>query len=215
MIQLDSFLKEYRMALKETFGDRVWFLGLQGSYARGEAGKHSDLDLVLILDQLDAADVAQYSAMLDKLPHRKLMCGFLSGRRELLRWEPSDLFQFYHDTKPLEGSLDDLIPLLDRNAVDRAIKIGVCGIYHGCVHNMVHDKSDEILRGLYKSAAFVLQAAAYRTTGRFFSRQADLLPELFDLDRSILETALALKQGAAVDFTPMSEELFTWAQKRI
>jgi len=203
------------MALKETFGDRVWFLGLQGSYARGEAGKHSDLDIVLILDQLDAADVAQYSAMLDKLPHRKLMCGFLSGRRELLRWEPSDLFQFYHDTKPLEGSLDDLIPLLDRNAVNRAIKIGACGIYHGCVHNMVHDKSDEILRGLYKSAAFVLQAAAYRTIGRFFSRQADLLPELFDLDRSILETALALKQGAAVDFTPMSEGLFAWAQNRI
>ena len=99
--------------------------------------------------------------------------------------------------------------------MDRAIKIGACGIYHGCVHNMVHDKSDEILRGLYKSAVFVLQAAAYRTTGRFFSRQAGLLPELFDLDRSILDTALALKQGAAVDFTPMSEELFAWAQNRI
>jgi hypothetical protein len=215
MVDISLWLESFLTALDAAFADRVFFVGLQGSYARSEAVPTSDIDVVVILDRLDAADVAQYSAMLDKLPHRNLMCGFLSGRRELLRWEPSDLFQFYHDTKPLEGSLDDLIPLLDRNAVDRAIKIGACGIYHGCVHNMVHDKSDEILRGLYKSAAFVLQAAAYRTTGRFISRQADLLPELFDLDRSILETALALKQGAAVDFTPMSEELFAWAQNRI
>ena len=215
MIDISSWSKLFCKQLSECFGDRVWFLGLQGSYGRGEAGEHSDLDLVLILDQLDAADIAKYNSMLNNLPHRELMCGFLSGRRELQRWEPSDLFQFYHDTKPLVGSLDALIPLLDQEAVERAIKIGACGIYHGCVHNMVHDKSDEVLKGLYKSAVFVLQAVAYRSTGRYFGRQADLLPELFDLDRSILETALALKQGSAVEFTPMSEALFAWAQNLI
>ena len=215
MIQLDLFLQQYRTALEETFGDRVWFLGLQGSYGRSEAGEQSDLDLVLILDHLEAADIARYSAMLDRLPHRELMCGFLSGRRELLNWEPSDLFQFYQDTKPLQGSLDALIPLLDRDAVARAIKIGACGIYHGCVHNMIYEKSDEILKGLYKSAAFVLQAVAYQATGRYFTRQGALMPELGAADRGILETAMALKQGKEVEFQPMSEALFVWAQNLI
>ena len=56
--------------------------------------------------------------MLDSLPDRELICGFLSGKEELLNWEPSDLFQFYYDTKPLKGCLDELLPLLDKAAVE-------------------------------------------------------------------------------------------------
>ena len=80
--------------------------------------------------------------MLDSLPDRELICGFLSGKEELLNWEPSDLFQFYYDTKPLKGCLDELLPLLDKAAVERAVKIGACNIYHGCVHNMLYEKNE-------------------------------------------------------------------------
>ena len=45
--------------------------------------------------------------------------------------------------------------VIGESAVNRAIKIGACNIYHGCVHNMLHEKSEDILRGLYKSASFV------------------------------------------------------------
>jgi len=48
------------------------------------------------------------------------------------KWEPSDLFQFYYDTTPIVGSLDELLIKIDKEAVDRAIKIGACNIYHGC-----------------------------------------------------------------------------------
>lgn len=64
--------------------------------------------------------------MLDSLPHRQLICGFLSGKKEILNWEPSDLLQFYHDTLSIQGSLDELLPQIDRAAVNRAIKIGAC-----------------------------------------------------------------------------------------
>jgi hypothetical protein len=96
--------------------------------------------------------------MLDNLPHRDLICGFLSGKNEILNWEPSDLFQFCNDTTPIKGSLDEVMAVIDESAVSRAIKIGACNIYHGCVHNMLHEKSEDILRGLYKSASFVVQA---------------------------------------------------------
>ena len=77
---------------------------------------------------------------------RALMCGFFSGKKELLNWEASDLFQFYYDTTAVKGSLDDLLVLIDQTTIDRAIKMGACNIYHGCVHNMLHEKSKDILK---------------------------------------------------------------------
>lgn len=58
-------------AVQVQFGPRVWFIGLQGSFGRGEATAESDLDVVLILDAVSAADLRAYSAMLDRLPERE------------------------------------------------------------------------------------------------------------------------------------------------
>jgi predicted nucleotidyltransferase len=215
MIEITAWTEAYLSALADTFGDRVWFVGLQGSYGRGEATESSDIDMVLILDELTPSDLDVYNAMLDKLPHRELTCGFLSGKKEILSWEPSDLFQFYFDTKPLKGSLDALLPLIDESAVARAIRIGACNIYHGCVHNMLHDKSGEILRGLYKSAVFVVQAICYRENGTYISHISDLIQAVSGDDRKIAETAMALRAGAETDFGSMSETLFTWAKNHI
>jgi predicted nucleotidyltransferase len=211
MIDISAFMEQFLQRLDEAFGGRVWFVGLQGSYGRGEATDHSDIDVVLILDVLSAEDLRAYEAMLDTLPHRERICGFVSGKAELLSWEPSDLFQFYYDTKPIKGTLDELLSLLDSAAVDRAIRIGACNLYHGCVHNMLHEKSDEILKGLYKSASFVVQAIAFRQTGRYFSRQKDLLDVVSPAEQAIVNTVLHLKNGGAVDFDAMSQTLFAWA----
>ena len=84
MINISSWTKEFLQKATETFGDRVWFVGLQGSYGRGEATETSDIDIVLILDKLSDEDVCIYSEMLDTMPERALICGFFSGRNELL-----------------------------------------------------------------------------------------------------------------------------------
>ena len=166
MIDISSWMDKFVKKLEERFGDRVWFVGLQGSYGRGEATETSDIDVVVILDEFTAQDIQAYNVMLDTLPNRELICGFVSGKKELLNWEPSDLFQFYHDTTPIKGSLDELLVLIDYVAIERAIKIGACNIYHGCVHNMLHEKSDEILKGLYKAASFVVHGKWRYQTGR-------------------------------------------------
>ena len=46
----------------------MWFVGLQGSFARGEATETRDVDPVVILDELSASDIQAYNAMLDVLP---------------------------------------------------------------------------------------------------------------------------------------------------
>ena len=215
MVEITAWTNTFLDALEDHFGDRIWFVGLQGSFARGEATENSDIDMVVILDELSSSDIATYNAMLDTLPHRELICGFLSGKNEILNWEASDLFQFYCDSKPIKGSLDELLPLIDGTAVNRAIKIGVCNIYHGCVHNMLYEKSKDILRGLYKSASFVVQAIAFKQTGKYISHQKDLLQIVSYDERVVVETFLKLKNGGAVDFDTMSDNLFNWVKKWI
>ncbi len=215
MIDITAWANDFLKKLNNTFGNRVWFVGLQGSYGRGEATETSDIDMVVILDEISALDIQSYNAMLDVLPHRELICGFLSGKDEILNWEPSDLFQFYHDTTPLKGSLDEVLAVIDKSAVNRAIKIGVCNIFHGCVHNMLHEKNEDVLRGLYKSASFVVQAIVFKQTGKYIKHQKELLPVALPDERAIIDTFLRLKKGSAVDFLPMSEALLVWSKNWI
>lgn len=215
MIDINNWLEHFLDALDQTFDGRVWFVGLQGSYARGEARDTSDIDTVVILDELSVSDIGVYNAMLDTLPHRELICGFLSGKDEISNWEPSDLFQFYYDTTAIKGSLDDLIPLIDNSAIDRAIKTGVCNIYHGCVHNMLYEKSEEVLKALYKSASFVIQAIYFRETGKYIRHQKELSGLVKKHDKTIVDTFIELKNEGIIDFNAMSEALFVWCKKRI
>ena len=215
MVEITAWMHTFLQTLDQTFGARVWFVGLQGSYGRGEATETSDIDAVVILDELSAADIQTYHVMLDTLPNRELICGFLSGKNELLHWDASDLFQFYYDTKPIRGSLDELLPLLDSAAVNRAIKMGACNIYHGCVHNMLYEKSDEILIGLYKAASFVVQAICFQQTGRYISQQKDLLEAVSPDEQAVLEHFMTLKKGGRVELAEMSETLFAWSQRWI
>ena len=215
MKDISAWMQVFLETLNEIFVNRVWFVGLQGSYGRGEATKTSDIDIVVILDELSASDIQKYNTMLDTLPHRELICGFISGKDEILHWEPSDLFQFYYDTTPIKGSLDELLTVIDEAAVNRAIKIGACNVYHGCVHNMLHEKSEEILYGLYKSASFVVQAIAFKQTGKYIKSQKDLLGVVSADERKIIEIFLKLKNGDTAQFDTMSEVLFAWAKKQI
>ena len=215
MIDINVWMNDFLQKLNEVFANRVWFVGLQGSYGRGEATETSDIDVVVILDELNASDIQTYQNTLDTLPHRELICGFVSGKDEILNWEPSDLFQFYHDTTAIKGCLDDLLTLIDQVVIDRSIKIGACNIYHGCVHNMLHEKSEEILKGMYKAASFVVQAVVFKQTGNYIKHQSQLLQVASTEERMITETFLKYKNGEVVDFNEASQMLFEWSKKWI
>lgn len=215
MIDINVWMNDFLQKLNNVFDNRIWFVGLQGSYGRGEATASSDIDVVVIFDELNASDIKAYNEMLDTLPHRELICGFISGKDEILNWEPSDLFQFYHDTTPIKGSLNNLLPMIDNAAIDRAIKIGTGNIYHGCVHNMLHEKSEEILRGLYKATSFVIQAIVFKQTGNYFKQQNQLLQAALPEEQKIIKAFLKYKNDETVDFNEASLILFEWSKKWI
>lgn len=215
---IDVWMEKYISAVQNQFHDRIWFLGLQGSYGRGEATDQSDIDVVLILDSVSAEDLDIYSKMLDTFPNRDKVCGFVSGKNELLSWEPSDLFQFYYDTTPILGSLDELLNNIHEEDIRRAIRIGACNVYHMCVHNLVHEKSEDILKSLYKSASFTLQAIGFLNTGRYEKKKAQLLPLLNDINELVLKIGIELKNKEKLsrqELRDYSELLLDWASKWI
>ncbi len=216
MLDIDQWMQAFVSALDVEFHERVLCIGLQGSWGRGEAREGSDIDVVVVLDTLSAADIRRYDAVLQTLPQQLPICGFLSGKAELCAWEPSDLFQLYHDTTPVRGSLDMLLPMIDAAAVQRAVRIGACSLYHACVHNMLYEKDKELLRGLYKSAAFVLQAWYYWQSGTYLRQQKVLCGLLQSPHREIMETNLRCRTGVPLsdaEFSALSEQLFAWVQQ--
>lgn len=213
-VNIETWVMEYLRTVEALFGKRLLFAGLQGSYARGEARPGSDIDVVIITDKITANDLRAYDQTLGELPHRDKICGFVCGRKEIANWDRADLFQFYYDTVWLRGSLDALIPPPGRREAADAVLNGACGIYHMCVHNLVHEKDMGILACLYKTAIFVLKALYYERTGRYVGKKEELMACLESREREILKIQMTLKDCGteqAYNFYPWSEQLLYWS----
>ena len=86
-MEIENWMKQYCGAVRAAFGDRVRYIGLQGSRGRGEAGPDSDIDVVCILDSCSLQDLETYRAAVKDLPDRDKLCGFVSGTAELAAWD--------------------------------------------------------------------------------------------------------------------------------
>ena len=188
---IKKWLSHYQEMLEKEFGQRIRFIGLQGSQARGEAKEESDIDVVLILDSFDYDDLMRYRKLLDQMPEREKICGFVSGEAELRQWDRADLFQFYHDTIPLQGDLLWMEDIITRKDIQRAAHMGACNLYHGCVHHSLHGQSAEGLHGMLKTARFILQAKYYLETGVYLKSRAEMMEKMQGMDLEILQGGIA------------------------
>lgn len=211
-MDIRAWLGQAQAGLQAAFGPRLRFLGLQGSYGRGEAREGSDIDLVVILDQVGAADWQTYRKVLSALPHESLACGFFSGAAELAHWDRADLFQFVHDTTPILGDLSALVPPIGRADAARALLRAACDLYHITGHNLLHARSVEVLAGQFKAAAFALRARHYAGTGVFLRTAAELAAALSPEELAVLRGAQGL---TADELDARSLLLLDWAGRLI
>ena len=204
---------EFLRKLKEAFGEGLVFAGLQGSRGRGEATEESDIDLVVVLKELAPRELSLYAEALASMPFAEKACGFICGEEELRAWSASELFLLCHDTAPLYGSLDFIVPLIGDGAAEKALKDGACAIYHGCCHNRLYEKSMDILGALYKSAFFVMRVKRWCETGRFVKKLSELALEAESEDGEILSTRADFRAGRAKeeDFVKLSDALIKWS----
>ena len=52
MFRIDEYIDELTDTLKEEFGKRPVYIGLQGSYLRNEEIDNSDIDIMAVIDNI-------------------------------------------------------------------------------------------------------------------------------------------------------------------
>ncbi|MCF2552084.1 nucleotidyltransferase domain-containing protein [Bacteroides caecigallinarum] len=207
------WLKVFQEKLISLFGNRIKFFGLQGSYGRGEQTADSDIDVVIILDEVNFKDLQNYQSMLDSFDEHDMICGFVSGERELINWEKSDILQLVLDTKPIIGSLEHLQNLFSDDDIRRSVLTGACNLYHACSHNFLHAKDSNILAGLYKSARFTVRMKNFLETGNYIGSMKHLSELVTGKDRTILD--IASSEIHEKNFDEHSRILLEWTSEII
>lgn len=210
MFDLDQYLNGLILECRKAFGQRLLYVGLQGSWLRGEANENSDIDVMVILDVLSVLDMDRYREILKKTGFYERSCGFICGRDELLRWNPLEVCQLRHTTKDLLGELADYLPPASREDEINYVRLSLGNLYHELCHRYIHagrDRNTAGFKSSCKNAFFLMQNLCYLESGRFILTKKELKEVLSAEDRQILELA---DQPAGSDFDHSFSVLFAW-----
>jgi len=184
---VNDWINDLAKKLEKTFGNRLLFIGLQGSYRRGEAKPTSDIDVVVILDELGIGDLKKYKQIIGTMPDNEKACGFISGKNEIKNWPKMEIFQFKNDTKAIFGSLDNLLPEVTKNDIETYIKTSSATLYHMVVHSYLYDKTYDNIKMVLKSLFFMFQAVEYLRNGKYISTKKELINILPQDEKEMLE----------------------------
>ena len=212
MIDLNVYLQDLITACKEAFSDRLLYVGLQGSWLRGEAHERSDIDVMVLLDRFSVADMDVYRSILKQIGHFDLSCGFICGRDEMLRWNPLEICQIKHTTKDLFGALSDYLPEATRADEINYCKLSLGNLYHALCHRYIHSdqpRNIEKLRARSKDLFFLIQNLHYLETGTFVLAKRDLYSVVSDEDRAMLDLAGITDDS---DFDEAFSSVFLWCR---
>lgn len=212
MFDLDSYLNDLILSCRTAFGDRLLYVGLQGSYLRREAHKGSDIDVMLILDQFSVQDMDQYREILKRIGFYEKSCGFICGRDELLCWSPLEVCQLRHTTKDLFGVLTDYLPSGTWEDEVSYVKLSLGNLYHELCHRYIHadrERNITAFRSTCKDVFFLMQNLHYLESGRFILTKKDLKEAVSAEDRQVLELA---ELPDEFDFDRAFYALFAWCQ---
>ena len=120
---IEVYMQKIKQELLNTFGDELVYLGLQGSFRRGEARESSDIDVMVILEEFTVERMAEYREILKRVGNFNKSCGFICGRKEMKNWNRFEICQLLHETKDYYGTLSQLVPAYSRQDVQQAIYI--------------------------------------------------------------------------------------------
>ena len=179
--------------LKQAFGPRLRFVGLQGSYRRGEATEASDIDLCVILDRLETADFPRLRQVLDALPEGEKAAGFVAGAPELAAWPRFELFAFAQDMDAWHGELAPLLPPLTEADIRLGCRTALAGLCHEATQALLlaprlsAEAAKSTRHSLDKSFLRALQGVIYLRDGIFPRDRAAALRRAREDEAAILD----------------------------
>lgn len=211
MFDIEDYLQKLIGECQNAFGGRLLYVGLQGSYMRGEATDQSDIDVMVILEDFSVADMDAYREILKKIGHYEKSCGFICGRDEITRWNPLEVCQLLHTTRDLFGKLKDFLPPATREDEINYVKLSLGDLYHELCHRHIHterEKNIAAFRNICKSAFFLIRELHYLESGSFAVTKRDLIKQVSEEDRAVLEAG-----ELPDDFDAAFLLLFRWCKK--
>lgn len=217
MFKINDYTDALTAALSAEFGERLLYLGLQGSYLRGEAHEDSDIDIMAIIDRLTVDDLSRYRSVLMRVGEFEHSCGFICSAEDLAHWNPLEICHLLHTTGDLHGRLRDYVPAYTRLDVKNFVKLSVGNLYHEICHRHIHRDESRRAAGLpysYKDVFFILQNLHYLETGNFLASIAELRAALSGNDVVILNMVTTVR-GDKWDYSAAMEMLFTWCQSTL
>ena len=215
MIDLNEYLDRLIPACKTVFGDRLLYVGLQGSYLRGEATEDSDIDVMVIIDRLSVADLDAYRLVLEQIGHFDKSCGFLCGKDEMTHWNTLEITSLARSTKDLYGALSDYLPQTTRADAIKYVRYDLGALYHELCHRYVHadrEKNIRAFRRTCKGLYFLIRDLYELESGTFAATKRELKERVCGEDRKMLSMA-ELPDG--FDFDVAFSDVFRWAQNAI
>lgn len=177
LVDIADYTKRLTEELKMKFGKRLLYVGLQGSYLRGEATPESDIDIMLVLDEIHSKDLNVYRQILKELGEYNRACGFVCGRNELLNWFPEEICHVLHTTSDIYGKLSDIVPNYSKKDVANYIKMSVGNLYHMLCHRRIHSEMEKNVNKLplaKRDIFFILQNLYYLEYNTFIEKKNEV-----------------------------------------
>ena len=212
MFDLDKYLADMIMNCRSAFGERLLYVGLQGSWLRGEAHENSDIDVMVILDRFSVRDMDTYRGILKEIGSYEKSCGFICGKNEMKRWNPLEVCQLRHTTKDLVGVLSDYLPPATREDEINYVNLSLGNLYHELCHHYIHEdreKNAAKLRSTCKGVFFLIQNMHFLESSHFILTKTGLKEAVSSEDRRVLELE---ELPDVYDFDQAFSSLFAWCQ---
>ncbi len=209
MMDIERWMAKLTTDLKAAFGDRLMIVGLQGSQARGESRPDSDIDVVVIIDEISTSDLEQYKNIISSMPANDMACGFIGSAEVLAAWPRYDAFNLVKDTQVVYGSFDFMDT--DFTAIDamNAAKATASEIYHALAHTIAFESENlqPVLDACIKPTFFVMRALQFASTGIYPASRAEMRTLATDEEALFLD---AYDGIARVDTNELARRLFDW-----
>ena len=213
-MDIDVWMNDLIDQLKTEFKERLVLVGLQGSRARDEQREDSDIDIVVVIEDLNADDLASYRSVIQKMPHAELACGFIGSPDVLAAWPRHDVFNLANDTDIRYGSFDFMDAEFPAEEAKLAADACASEIYHALCHTAVFEPNmlPDLLQGCLKSAFFGIRAKHFAQTGEFVNSRAQLLNLANSDEKKLLQ---AYDGNVQMDDQELARRLFQWSNNEL
>ena len=187
--EVQKLLKEFVRLMKKAYGESRVFIIHHGSWATGEARPESDIDTLVMLDEITKGELDKLREILSKDQFKK-MTVLLFSKLDMANFIPFGRHQFHYGAKLLYGSCPLPEPTREEMIVEMRKIADEVGFWSKFLYTHPH-LAENVARKMYwrfKEAVIALKVYVHWETGEFPVTRRRLKELLIDpKDREIVE----------------------------